>query len=57
MCGGDGRYAIREDEAEIVREIFQRVMEGDTFAEIANDLNGRGIKTKSGTENLRLKNE
>ena len=46
--GPDGRYAIVESEAEIVREIFRKVGQGIPFVEIANDLNGRGIRTKRG---------
>lgn len=45
--GPDGRYAIDSDEAATVREIYSRVMKGEAFADIANDLNGRGIKTKN----------
>ena len=46
--GPDGRFAILEAEAEVVREIFRRVAEGEPFVSIANDLNGRGIRTKRG---------
>lgn len=46
--GSDGRYAINSAEAAIVREIFAKVLDGVSFADIANDLNGRGIKTKQG---------
>ena len=46
--GKDGRYEIHPEEAEIVREIFQRVGSGETYAAICRDLNGRGIKTKHG---------
>ena len=46
--GDDGRYAVKDDEAEIVREIFRKVAEGAAFADLCNDLNGRGIKTKRG---------
>ena len=44
--GADGRYAIDESEAAIVREIFQRVLDGDRFCQIIDDLNARGIRTK-----------
>lgn len=44
----DGRYAINETEAEIVREIYRRVRDGDTFAQIIADLNFRGVRTKTG---------
>lgn len=43
--GEDGRYAIDEISAEIVREIFRRVAANETLASIADDLNGRGILT------------
>jgi len=46
--GKDGRYEIHPEEAEVVREIFQRVSAGETYADICRDLNGRGIKTKHG---------
>lgn len=46
--GEDGRFAVCEAEAEVVREIFRKVAQGVPFAEIANDLNGRGIRTKQG---------
>ena len=48
--GPDRRYVIREDQAEIVREIFNRILEGWSFISIANDLNRRGIKTALGRE-------
>lgn len=48
--GEDGKYAIDEDKANIVREIFSRVACGDSFTEIARDLNSRGIKTGTGNE-------
>ena len=44
--GPDGRYAIDPAEAAIVREIYTRVLEGEAYIDIANDLNVRGIKTK-----------
>lgn len=46
--GEDGRFAIHEAEAEIVREIYRKVAEGAAFVDLCNDLNGRGIKTKKG---------
>ena len=48
--GSDGRYAIDEAEAAVVREIFQRVLNGDKFSEIIADLNARCIKTKTGKQ-------
>lgn len=47
--GPDGRYAIEEEEAAIVREIFNRFRSGWIIADIMTDLNSRGITTKSGT--------
>lgn len=44
----DGRYAIHDGEAEVVREIFAKVAQGVPFVEIANSLNGREIRTKRG---------
>jgi DNA invertase Pin-like site-specific DNA recombinase len=46
--GPDGRFAVQEAEAEVVREIFRKAAAGTPFVEIANDLNGRGIRTKRG---------
>ncbi len=46
--GEDGKYAIDQAEAEVVKEIFDKVLSGVSFAEIAGDLNARGIKTKRG---------
>ena len=46
--GPDGRFAVVEAEAEIVREVFRKTAAGVPFVEIANSLNGRGIRTKRG---------
>ena len=46
--GPDGRYQICEAEAEIVREVFRRVKNGQRLCEIITDLNARGITTKKG---------
>lgn len=48
--GPDGRYAIDSKEAAIVREIYEKVLEGVAFIDVANDLNARGIKTKQGNQ-------
>ena len=48
--GKDGYPEIVEEEAEIVREIFRRVANGELFVRIIEDLNRRGIKTKKGRE-------
>ena len=50
MKGPDSKYAINPDTAPIVKEIFTRVLKGESFADIARDLNGRGIRTKSKSE-------
>lgn len=44
----DKKYAIDEPRAEIVREIFTRVADGDAYADIALELNRRGITTGRG---------
>ena len=46
--GKDGKYAINEEDAAIVREIFNRIANGEIKATIASDLNARGLKTKTG---------
>ena len=46
--GTDGKFAIDEKPAAIVREIYERVAAGETFAAIAKDLNHRGIQTQRG---------
>ena len=50
MKGPDSKYAINPDTAPIVKEIFTRVLKGESFADIARDLNDRGIRTKSKSE-------
>lgn len=44
----NGHYAIDEPRAAIVREIFSKVASDIPFVEILNDLNSRGIRTKTG---------
>lgn len=46
--GDDGKYAIDEPNASIVRQIFARLLDGWTITDIMNDLNVRGIKTRYG---------
>lgn len=46
--GADHRYAINEAQATVVREIFMRYLDGCSLADIAADLNRRGIKTRRG---------
>lgn len=61
--GEDGKYAIHTAEAVIVQEVFRRVKDGDSFADIERDLNARGVKTKTGhawnksSFNTMMKNE
>ncbi len=42
------RKTVREDEAEVVREIARRVLAGESLYRIQNDLDARGIKTSTG---------
>lgn len=44
--GADDRYAIDEAEAEVVREIFQKVRDGVRICDIIHDLNSRCLLTK-----------
>lgn len=46
--GEDGRFAIDEATAPIVQEIFNRIINGDAYIEIARDFNARGLKTAQG---------
>ncbi len=46
--GNDLKYEIDEPKAEVVREIYRRVLHGDPYVDIANDLNARGLKTRMG---------
>ena len=61
--GPDGCFAIDEAEAAIVQEVFHRVADGDSFADIILDMNKRGVRTKKGrawsqsTFNKMLSNE
>ena len=48
--GPDGKYAIDEPAAAIVREIYTRLLNGWGIAEIMDDLNARKIKTRDGNE-------
>ena len=47
--GEDGRVSLDEPAAAIVREIFTRVAAYEPFADIARDLNERGIRTATGS--------
>ena len=46
----DGTYAIDDANAAVVREIFQRVIDGWSITDIMLDLNSRHIKTGMGRE-------
>ena len=46
--GSDSKYKICEPEADIVREIFQRVKDQEQLSDIITDLNNRGVTTKKG---------
>lgn len=46
--GPDGRYAVEPTEAAIVQEIFRRVGAGEPLANIIDDLNDRGLRSKKG---------
>lgn len=46
--GDDGHYAVDEREAEIVREVFSRRLDGEAPNHIANDLAARGVRTSMG---------
>lgn len=44
--GEDKKFAINEAEAQIVKEIYERLAEGENQVDIINNLNARGIKTR-----------
>jgi site-specific DNA recombinase len=44
-----GTYIIKEDEAEVVREIYQRYLNGQTLGKIAQWLFNSGVETSRGT--------
>ena len=46
--GADGRFEIDEVTAPIVQEIFQRILNGEAYIDIARSLNDRGLKTAYG---------
>lgn len=46
--GADGKFVLNENEAPIVKEIFEKTASGATFAEIKDSLNSRGIRTRRG---------
>lgn len=44
----EGKYVVQSNEAAIVREIFERVRDGEPFSDIKNDFNARGITNRFG---------
>ena len=50
MKGPDGKYAIHPAEGPVAKEIFERVLHGDSYISIARDLNARGIHTRKNSE-------
>lgn len=46
--GEDGKYAIDEPRAAVIREIFDKYNRGIPNVEICDSLNARGIRTKTG---------
>lgn len=45
----NGNYIIDEPRAKVVKELFERVNEGETVKDIMDDFNNRGIRTRKGT--------
>ncbi len=50
--GEDSRYEVHEEEAAIVREVYQRVANGEPLIDIARNLNDRGITRRRGKQRL-----
>lgn len=48
--GEDGKVAIDEEFGPIIQEIFSRVLNDESYAEIARDLNARGYRTQHGKQ-------
>ena len=48
--GEDGRFAIDEQEAPIVQEIYRRIRDGAKLSELIHDINARGILNKRGNK-------
>lgn len=46
--GPDGKYAIYEPDAAILREVCRRVLAGETISTVADDLSHRGAQTRKG---------
>ena len=47
-AGSDKTYVVNEAEAAIVRSVFDAYTTGSTLREIADELNAKGLRTKSG---------
>ena len=47
-CAKDGHYEIVPEQAEIIREIYRRVLDGESRLAIIKDLNDRGVRTRLG---------
>ena len=52
--GPDGRFVINEDEAAIIRRIFNLYSEGHSLTDIVRTLNNDGLKTKKGYDFRRM---
>lgn len=48
--GEDGRFAVDELTAPIVRQIFERFLNGWSITDLRDDMNARGIKTRYGND-------
>ena len=46
--GEDGRFAIDEAEADVVRDIYKRIRDGSRICDVIQDLNDRCLLTKRG---------
>lgn len=46
--GQDGRYAIYEPEAAVIRSVFQRTFDGESISSIIEDLKAKDIRTRKG---------
>lgn len=46
--GDNGQWVINEQQAQIVRQIYDRYLTGDSACQIARDLNAQGIRTLFG---------
>ena len=62
-CGGQIPYGYKAENgrlvedphtAPVIREVFQRYAAGESMVSIVEDLNGRGIRTSSGTQLTRV---